>query len=840
MTGQITVKKGTTPTTPVADYVKGFFNANGVWSSVDENGDIIEYVAQSTPLIVEVFNDPSVVAVNADAGTILINKTLGRSWIKQTSGTNTDVKPFHLSDLMTAHGANGWCSTSGITLTKTTTTNPDDTLRLILPEAKKIMHLGKEINLAAGNYDKVIDGAEGVRYVYFSGTTLTVSTSLTPFITAVPVAFLNWTGTSIETLDWELHTADRNIPDHYWKHTTIGTRYSNGLAITTNVQSDTNSDPATETCQYIYLTGGELLDEDIRISIGTTPWGDVILGSGLTSVNAGSFPLYFYDGIRFKRVAPTSDRTPFLSSPTAPNYFSTNGTPCYENSGVITQAVTGDYIVYWVFGSSLMGVDTIFLRPHIAKYSSLSLAQAANEKELIWAGFPSAEVKSLYRLIFRVNTGWIPTPAHGCKLVEAFDFRAVSTAGSSAISATSHPALSGRDLPNQHPAESITVVPSGGISATNVGAALTELDTEKLNAAEKGAASGVCPLNASTKIDSTYLPSYVDDVEEYANISAFPVTGEAGKIYVALDTNLVYRWSGSVYVEVSPTPSATSIVGFDEAVDDRVSSLIQNSTNITWSYNDTLNTFTASLANLTGFTTTNLSEGTNLYYTQARFDTAFGAKTTTNLAEGTNLYFTDERAQDAINAMLAAGAGISLSYNDAGNTFTISSTITQYTDEMARDAVAAALVSGAGISITNNDGADTITIANTKVFGDSYGASLFNGLSYTNTTATPTSTIGGAITTATLPIGTYRLGVFFTYVTTTTDVYVKVVLDGVDLSPLFKFRISALTGRRVWIYGFFNPVFATSTTHTIDVQGYVDVGGTLSIYDVQLEYWRVS
>jgi len=47
--------------------------------------------------------------------------------------------------------------------------------------------------------------------------------------------------------------------------------------------------------------------------------------------------------------------------------------------------------------------------------------------------------------------------------------------------------------------------------------------------------------------------SYVDDVEEYANLAAFPVTGESGKIYIALDTNLTYRWGGSSYVEISPS-----------------------------------------------------------------------------------------------------------------------------------------------------------------------------------------------------------------------------------------------------------------------------------------------
>ena len=75
-----------------------------------------------------------------------------------------------------------------------------------------------------------------------------------------------------------------------------------------------------------------------------------------------------------------------------------------------------------------------------------------------------------------------------------------------------------------------------------------------------GAASGICPLNGSSKIDSTYLPSYVDDVEEYADLANFPVTGETGKIYVALDTNKTYRWSGSAYVEISAGPSSSDAV----------------------------------------------------------------------------------------------------------------------------------------------------------------------------------------------------------------------------------------------------------------------------------------
>lgn len=77
--------------------------------------------------------------------------------------------------------------------------------------------------------------------------------------------------------------------------------------------------------------------------------------------------------------------------------------------------------------------------------------------------------------------------------------------------------------------------------------------TEFIPTSQKGAASGVVPLNSSSKIDTTYLPSYVDDVIEAANSSSFPATGETGKIYVALDNNKTYRWGGSSYVEISPS-----------------------------------------------------------------------------------------------------------------------------------------------------------------------------------------------------------------------------------------------------------------------------------------------
>lgn len=98
-------------------------------------------------------------------------------------------------------------------------------------------------------------------------------------------------------------------------------------------------------------------------------------------------------------------------------------------------------------------------------------------------------------------------------------------------------------------------------------------DAGYLTSSVVGAASGVCPLNGHSKIDSSYLPSYVDDVvEAYAragqtalsqnwlatgSASGTVITPEEGKIYVLMadsgdySANSQFRWGGTAYIKLN-------------------------------------------------------------------------------------------------------------------------------------------------------------------------------------------------------------------------------------------------------------------------------------------------
>jgi len=122
------------------------------------------------------------------------------------------------------------------------------------------------------------------------------------------------------------------------------------------------------------------------------------------------------------------------------------------------------------------------------------------------------------------------------------------------VAALNEQVSGGASLSDDDPADLGTADPGVGTEASrsdHVHDMPSAADVGAVDVALVGAADGVAELDSGGLVPSSQLPSYVDDVIEAANFAALPGTGETGKIYVTLDNNLTFRWSGSAYVEIS-------------------------------------------------------------------------------------------------------------------------------------------------------------------------------------------------------------------------------------------------------------------------------------------------
>lgn len=69
-----------------------------------------------------------------------------------------------------------------------------------------------------------------------------------------------------------------------------------------------------------------------------------------------------------------------------------------------------------------------------------------------------------------------------------------------------------------------------------------------MSAEDKKMLANIVPLDESNLIPENYLPKNIIESNSYSN---FPLPGEFGKIYIACDTNQVYRWTEGGYTEIS-------------------------------------------------------------------------------------------------------------------------------------------------------------------------------------------------------------------------------------------------------------------------------------------------
>ena len=175
---------------------------------------------------------------------------------------------------------------------------------------------------------------------------------------------------------------------------------------------------------------------------------------------------------------------------------------------------------------------------------------------------------------------------------------------------------------------------------------------------------------------------------------------------------------GTLAINTDDVSEASNLYFTPERVDDRISILIQDGTGLTWTYNDPSDTFTGNVS-LSPFTTTDLTEGINQYYTGERVDDrvstllqngtgiswvysdngassgtltptiSLSSFNTDDLSEGAiNKYFTNESIDDRVSTLIQDGTGLTWTYNDPANTFTGNVSLATFdTDDLSEGAI---------------------------------------------------------------------------------------------------------------------------------------------------------
>ena len=150
--------------------------------------------------------------------------------------------------------------------------------------------------------------------------------------------------------------------------------------------------------------------------------------------------------------------------------------------------------------------------------------------------------------IHGLGTAAYQATGHFYETTESHSAHQVLAAPSGSAGVATFRALVASDIP------ALSYVPTsrtinGKALSSNI--SLTASDVSAVAASSVGTANGVAELDSNGLVPSSQLPSYVDDVVEYAATTNFPASGESGKIYVATGTGKIYRWSGTQYTEIS-------------------------------------------------------------------------------------------------------------------------------------------------------------------------------------------------------------------------------------------------------------------------------------------------
>lgn len=288
---------------------------------------------------------------------------------------------------------------------------------------------------------------------------------------------------------------------------------------------------------------------------------------------------------------------------------------------------------------------------------------------------------------------------------------------------------------------------TGPVTLTS-GDVTTALTYTPENIANKGTSNGYASLDSGGKVPASQLPnSVMDYLGTWVASTNTPTladgTGNAGDVYIASDAGTVNFGSGPITFASGDWVIYSGTVWQKSINSNAVASVFGRTGIVTAQSGDYSTTLVTEGTNLyytqarfdtafSGKSTTDLTEGSNLYYTLARFNTALASKSTSDLAEGSNLYFTNARAIAAPITGYVSGAG------------TVSATDSILQAIQKLNGNQAASVSGVS-SVSNADGTLTISPTTGAVVASRAaitGDVAVNAASNTSTLATVNSNVG--------------------------------------------------------------------------------------------------
>lgn len=315
-------------------------------------------------------------------------------------------------------------------------TNATRTFSISPTSASFVLWQGSQRYVKTTTETVVIPNTDGLHYIYYNTAgTLSTKTTFFTLSTEAPVAYVYWNATdSVQyffaderhgvTLDWQTHE---------YLHRTRGAAYASGFDAANYTISGTGSSNADA---QIDILNGVFFDEDINISINHA--ASPVANTWDQRLQGGAYiPAFYKTGTGvWKKDTATQYPLKLGASPRACYNLNTAGTWTTPELG------QNKYGISWIVATNNLNDPVVAILGQ-AEYNNQGDAEAVQWAQLDLGGFPVAEFRPLYKVIYQTSTTYANTPK--TRFTGLSDLRSSggTAGGGVAVIAVDHGALTG-------------------------------------------------------------------------------------------------------------------------------------------------------------------------------------------------------------------------------------------------------------------------------------------------------------------------------------------------------------------------------------------------------------